>query len=241
MRIGLVGCVKKKRQVTLPARDLYISTLFRGRRKYVERSCDRWFILSAKHGLLDPGVNVAPYGLRIDDLTVAERREWSQRVLVDLKNSFGELRGDTFEVHAGQKYLDSGLVAGLRARGAQVENPVSGLAFGKQLRFYRLAHPPVPGTVASADTPHGISRVYAGLHAALLQHHADMITLSFHEMEVFIGRPLPPSARKSRPWWGNDASHVQARAWLGAYWQVDAVDFSGEHIRFRRCSDGTGL
>jgi hypothetical protein len=151
MRIGLVGCVKKKRQVTLPARDLYISTLFRGRRKYVERSCDRWFILSAKHGLLDPGVNVAPYDLRIDDLTVAERREWSQRVLVDLKNSFGELRGYTFEVHAGQKYLASGLMAGLRARGAQVENPVSGLAFGKQLRFYRLAHPPVPGTVASAE------------------------------------------------------------------------------------------
>ncbi|HWO69164.1 MAG TPA: hypothetical protein VNP94_00195, partial [Actinomycetota bacterium] len=46
MRIGLVGCVKSKRARPAPARDLYTSPLFRGARRFVERSCDRWFVLS---------------------------------------------------------------------------------------------------------------------------------------------------------------------------------------------------
>ena len=54
MRVGLVGCVKKKGSSPAPAGDLYISPLFIGRRRFVEASCDRWFILSALHGLLDP-------------------------------------------------------------------------------------------------------------------------------------------------------------------------------------------
>jgi hypothetical protein len=48
MRIGLVGCVKSKRSQAAPARELYSSPLFRGRRDWVERTCDRWFVLSAK-------------------------------------------------------------------------------------------------------------------------------------------------------------------------------------------------
>jgi hypothetical protein len=51
--------VKKKEDHELPARDLYVSPLFRGRREYVERSCDRWFILSALH--LTQGEQLAFY------------------------------------------------------------------------------------------------------------------------------------------------------------------------------------
>jgi hypothetical protein len=50
MRIGLVGCVKGKRSRPAPARELYTSALFLGRRAFVEATCERWFILSAKHG-----------------------------------------------------------------------------------------------------------------------------------------------------------------------------------------------
>jgi hypothetical protein len=50
-RIGLVGCVKDKVNVPTKARDLYVSPLFVGRRRYVERTCDQWWILSAAHGL----------------------------------------------------------------------------------------------------------------------------------------------------------------------------------------------
>ncbi len=51
MRIGLVGCVKTKRSTPSLARDLYTSALFTGRRRYVEQSCDRWYVFSARHGV----------------------------------------------------------------------------------------------------------------------------------------------------------------------------------------------
>ena len=61
MRIGLVGCVKTKRTTGAPARDLYTSTLFAGRRRYVEQSSDRWFVLSALHGLVRDDEWLEPY------------------------------------------------------------------------------------------------------------------------------------------------------------------------------------
>ena len=61
MRIGLVGCVKKKGPVAAPAEELYVSPLFVGRRRFVESTCDRWFILSALHGLVDPHEVIEPY------------------------------------------------------------------------------------------------------------------------------------------------------------------------------------
>ena len=43
--MGLVGCVKEKAGSPRPAKDLYVSTLFSGRRSFVERSCEQWWIL----------------------------------------------------------------------------------------------------------------------------------------------------------------------------------------------------
>uniref|UniRef100_UPI0038B36EF6 DUF6884 domain-containing protein n=1 Tax=Agromyces humi TaxID=1766800 RepID=UPI0038B36EF6 len=49
-KIGLVGCAAQKLRRPAPARDLYVSQLFRKSSAYVEWNCDAWFILSAKHG-----------------------------------------------------------------------------------------------------------------------------------------------------------------------------------------------
>ncbi len=135
-RIGLVGCVKKKKGLAAPARDLYISTLFRGRRSYVEQSCSEWWILSAEHGLVSPDQVLAPYDVTLKDLGSPERRYWSRRVLVDLKLQASPVSGDVVEIHAGSEYRDFGLVQGLQRLGCLVEIPTQGLRFGHQLRFY---------------------------------------------------------------------------------------------------------
>lgn len=59
-RIGLVGCVKEKTNTPQPAAKLYTSPLFRGRVRYVERSCDSWSVLSALHGLVEPATVLDP-------------------------------------------------------------------------------------------------------------------------------------------------------------------------------------
>jgi hypothetical protein len=55
----LVGCVKTKALEASPARDLYLSPLFERRRRYAELSGQPWYILSAEHGLLDPGTIIS--------------------------------------------------------------------------------------------------------------------------------------------------------------------------------------
>lgn len=72
---------------------------------------------------------------------VDRRRRWSVEVLGDLERKLGTPRGVVFEAHAGSSYLDYGLEDGLRGRGAIVERPTEGLAFGQQLAFYKRAEP----------------------------------------------------------------------------------------------------
>ena len=135
-RIGLVGCVKKKQGLAVPARDLYVSTLFWGRRAYVERSCDTWWILSAKHGLVHPLEVLAPYDMTLKDMGRDERRKWSRQVLKDLESLGNPQPGDVFEIHAGSEYRNFGLVDGVRKLGCEVDIPTEGLRIGVQLRFY---------------------------------------------------------------------------------------------------------
>src|SRR5262245_22814516 len=123
-RIGLVGCVKSKRAHATRASDLYKSSLFRGRRSWVEKTCSQWFILSARHGLVRPDARLEPYDQSLVSASRAERRVWSEKVLAALDEVFSQrLFGVTFEIHAGAAYCEFGLVDGLRRRGAKVELP----------------------------------------------------------------------------------------------------------------------
>lgn len=49
-----------------------------------------------------------------------------------------------------------------------------------------------------------------------------------------LGCDLPLSARDHRPWWANDRSHSQARAWMEAGWKTTNVDMAAETLVFRR-------
>ncbi len=137
-RIGLVGCSKTKRTTPSPAKDLYISPLFRGRRRFVERTCGQWFVLSAEYGLVEPDRVLAWYDRTLNDASAMEKRAWSERVLRGLDATLGSVAGCVFEIHAGKEYRTFGLEAGLRARGASVVVPTDGLpGLGYQVAFYR--------------------------------------------------------------------------------------------------------
>jgi Family of unknown function (DUF6884) len=137
--VGLVGCVKRKASAAMPARDLYTSPLFVGRRSFVERQCTEWWILSAEHGLVHPDQILAPYDLALKSLGRVERRSWSRRVLSALDERVRFRPGDVVEIHAGAEYRDYGLLEGLAVRGCVIEVPTAGLSMGRQLQFYRSA------------------------------------------------------------------------------------------------------
>ena len=143
--VVLLGCVKEKRSVRSPAKDLYTSDLFGKRRAYAEASGKRWFILSAKLGLVDPEEEVDPYDLRLDDLAAPERERWGRQVVRDLADQdyLGSLDGLAFEVHAGAAYREA-IASPLSLAGARLVNPLQGLRFGEQLAWYgrRAIAPP---------------------------------------------------------------------------------------------------
>lgn len=133
----LVGCVKTKRPTTSAAKELYNSPLWRCRRAYAERLGRPWFILSAKHGLLDPDERIDPYDLALKDLQAKARRDWSTRVLEALKSRVPSLRYKMIEFHAGAAYVGYGLERGLRDAGASVCRPLARIpGVGRQQAWY---------------------------------------------------------------------------------------------------------
>lgn len=133
--VGLVGCVKGKRQAPTRAADLYTSELFKKRRDHVTRRGLNWFILSAQHGLVTPDEVLAPYDMALKDQSVSYQREWGRRVVTQLAILLGSLTGMTFEIHAGSAYVQA-LQAPLTAEGAGIATPLKGLAQGQQLAWY---------------------------------------------------------------------------------------------------------
>lgn len=236
MHVGLVGCVKTKRSTPCPARDLYDSTLFRGRRRYVEATCARWFILSARHGLVAHDDVLTPYEEALNDRSASSKRQWAATVLDQLMEAV-DLQGNVFEVHAGAEYRNFGLVDGLRRHGAAVEIPTDGLSQGEQLAFYArsTARAEKPTAVAS-NRSSGTRGSYLPLAEHLGTLTSSSMQATFTQIERILGRPLPASARRHRAWWANDATgnHSHAAAWMGAGWLVDSVDLNSAIVRFRR-------
>ncbi len=145
----LVGCVKTKLAAPACARDLYVSPLFRKERAYAERAGVPWFILSAQHGLVAPEEVLEPYELRLSTTSRDYRHQWGRRVVRQLDDAIGPIEGRTIELHAGSAYTDA-VRDVLRASGAEVVEPLAGLAFGPRLKWYGDGSAP---SAATAPTP----------------------------------------------------------------------------------------
>lgn len=138
-RIVLVSCVGMKLPVAAAAQDLYISPYFRGMRTYAEREGQRWYILSALHGVLAPQEKIEPYDQTLNKMSVQARRDWATKV----QQKLGELLPpkSLVTVLAGRRYSE-GVVPFLREQGFVVDLPMGTMKIGERLRWLneRNAH-----------------------------------------------------------------------------------------------------
>jgi hypothetical protein len=118
--------------------------------------------------------------------------------------------------------------------------PAAGLSQGRQLAFYAgtLAGPPERPVASAAPAAAAAAKAeptggYAPLGRWLDGIGERTFTARFAELEAALGRSLPASARRHRPWWANSGS-VQARGWLGAGWRVAAVDLATQRVTFQQ-------
>lgn len=130
--ITLVSCVAAKAAQATPAKDLYLSPLFKMARAYAEAQGGRWFILSAWWGLLHPDTVVAPYEMTLNTMGVADRRLWAGYVLGQLAQVPGAADARVVFL-AGSRYRE-GLMAWA---GPRAEVPMEGLRIGEQLSWLK--------------------------------------------------------------------------------------------------------
>lgn len=112
-KIALIGCCKKKLRGNDPndlfrSRDIYLGYSFKKAKTVgVELfHCEDYYILSAKHFLLDKNKEITYYDKTLRDMKAQERREWAITVLNELNQKF-DLRNDKFYIFAGKIYYEN--------------------------------------------------------------------------------------------------------------------------------------
>jgi len=138
MDIGLVSCTKSKREEASEPADLYTeSAFFRKAREYAESNHDSWYILSAKHHLLEPhGPPIEPYEETLSGASVDRKREWASTVFEQLQAENLLTEENRLVFHAGRDYHDE-LRPLLAEAPVTVEVPTNGLQYGETLAWYK--------------------------------------------------------------------------------------------------------
>jgi hypothetical protein len=137
IEIGLVSCVKTKRDEPATPKNLYTSDYFEKMRTYAEQYHDDWWILSAKHGLLDPeGDPIEPYDETLSGARVAAKREWAERVAEELDEAGLLSEGTMLVIHAGKDYYEE-LLPRIEEAGVNIEIPTEGLYIGEKKAWYK--------------------------------------------------------------------------------------------------------
>ena len=141
----LVACAKTKQAEENRAENLYISPLFRKHRQFARQYCDKWYILSAEYGLLEPHQIIRPYNKTLKTMSERDRKQWARAVFQDLRQRLH--KGDTVTVLAGASYRKN-LMPLLVSEGYETRAPLAGRSLGVQMKWLnsvnshreRLAH-----------------------------------------------------------------------------------------------------
>jgi hypothetical protein len=118
-QVVLLGSSGEMATAPCAAAELFQSPGFVAAREQAIRSGDRWFVLSARHGLLDPGEVVTPFEAQLGDAGLGYRIAWGEWVAAQLAERMW-LSGLVVEVHGGVDFAQP-LRHPLGRRGAGVE------------------------------------------------------------------------------------------------------------------------
>ncbi len=119
----LVACTKSKAKEKAKAKDLYISPSFKAARTISERNGDFWFIVSAKHGLLDIDAGIDPYDCSLASLPQSDRGKWASGIASNLESTSKPLGRFVF---LGDQTYSEALAPEMSKRGLNFVAPFAG-------------------------------------------------------------------------------------------------------------------
>lgn len=130
----LVSCGKRKLPDAAPAKEIYVSPMFQMTRRLIENQRADWRILSAKHGLLEPGHVIEPYDRTLNRMSAVDRRKWAEDVWHSLRPLAS--RYERVVIFAGQRYREF-LVPFLERCEITFEVPLARMRIGEQLSWLK--------------------------------------------------------------------------------------------------------
>ena len=152
--IGLVGCAAAKLQRPAPARDLYVSQLFKKAATYADQHSDRWYVLSAKYGLVAADDEIEPYDAKLGHKSGPPIWDWAQDVAAQLRVALLDDTDIELLVLAGEQYRTC-----LRFVDYPARVPMEGMGIGQQLgyltRELTIAHRPSSCHTGPVSTTRG--------------------------------------------------------------------------------------
>lgn len=135
MNVGFVACSALKLDRPARAADLYTSPLFKlSVRWLTERwGAHRWYVLSAKHGLVAPETVIEPYDQTLAKASTVERAAWGEMVAEQIYREWRKSGAEwLMQVLAGKSYCDP-LGTALRVK-VNPRTVISNLRFDEPLR-----------------------------------------------------------------------------------------------------------
>lgn len=130
LKIGLISCGKNKLPYSAPARELYTGDLFKKASAYAEQHYDRWYILSAKYGVLHPDTVIEPYDKTLNKMGKGDREIWVNSVIRTLQTMDIGLTHEYY-IHAGKRYQE------ICKYLPKCNVPLKSLGIGEQLAWYK--------------------------------------------------------------------------------------------------------
>ncbi len=161
-RLVLIGSSGATQEEPAAVACLFVSPGFARARDAAVRARLPWFVLSAKHGLLEPADVVGPVGVQLGDRSAAYRTAWGEWVVAALAERV-RLDGVTVEVHGGIDFAQP-LRQPLARRGAALELPLPGAWQDTTGAFHDGSGPP--------EAPVGKAAL-GRLRHLLFRHHPD--------------------------------------------------------------------
>lgn len=137
MKIALVSCTKLKADYPCSAKEMYQkSTFFKKAIQYIEQqNYHDWFVISAKYGILRKHEEIEPYDLTLNNMTVIERKKWSDMLLKQIISL--QINISQIDFYAGKKYREY-LIPAIEEKGIICKVPLQGKGIGEQLQYYSL-------------------------------------------------------------------------------------------------------
>lgn len=135
-KIALIACCSTKldTSIAVPYSQLYVSPLFKLSVDYANRHFDRYYILSAKSGLVHPDWTSLPYDYTLLGKDVDVVKRWSLGVMQRLNFYVGNK--NFVYVLAGSTYTKF-LLPLMKESGYEVYDVLKGMRVGKRLRWLK--------------------------------------------------------------------------------------------------------